>query len=142
MKTTPQPANLDLLFLLRGANMNVLTSQGLNANSLSHTQGSSQPFSRFKITDIMLMWISGTASVTPVGGIYTGTGKTGSIVVAAAQTWGNFGTDKLVRPTLQPVCDTDIFTLPSATNALFLQLDTANGAAMTADIYVFGFPVY
>lgn len=142
MKSKAQPDNLDLLFLLRGVNMNILTSQALNANALYHNASVSQPFSRFIVTDIRLLWISGSLSVTPVGGIYTGTGKTGSIVVAAAQTWPNFGTDKQVRPTLAAACDTDIFTLPAATSGLFLQLDTAAGSVATADLYVFGFPVY
>jgi hypothetical protein len=142
MKSSQQPNNIDLLFLKRGINMNVLTDQALNINGMYHYGGSSFPFEKFIVTDIRMVWVSGAANVTPIGGIFTATGGGGSAIVAAAQTWPGLASGKLVTPPLAALCATDIQTVAIGASALYLTLTTTNSGAMTTDLYVYGIALY
>lgn len=72
---------------------------------------------------------------TAAGGIYTGAGKTGITLVAAAQVYASLtAAAKYLDLTLEAIAGTDAMTAA----ALLLSLTTAQGAAATADIYVLG----
>lgn len=69
------------------------------------------------------------------GGIYTAATKGGSAIVAAGQSWANLTTaGKIVTATLAAVATTNYFSGAD----LFVSLTTGNGAALTADLFVFG----
>lgn len=143
MKTQVLPNNLDLLFLLRGADMQSTADQALAAVGQFHNANKSLPFTKFKITDIFIVRATGATSVACTGGIYTAASKGGTAVITAAQSWlGLTGVDKVVKPTTNAAYDTDVFTLPLGASGLFLSLTTGSTAACTADVYVFGFPLY
>lgn len=76
------------------------------------------------------------ASVTPIlaaGGIYTAASKGGTILFSVAQVYTALSaTTKTLLPTI--TLTTDVVT----TGTLFFSLTTANAAALTMDIYVFG----
>lgn len=118
-----QPAGGPIkLFELRGANLNSAADQ------LFTEIGS---FTRYKVTQIESVSKSGNALIA-AGGIYTGAGKTGSAIVAAAQAWGALSAvDKLLSPTVAALADAQQ-AVPQ------LSLTTAAGAAATADIFIFG----
>lgn len=70
-----------------------------------------------------------------VGGIYTGAGKTGSAIIAAAQVYsGLTGPTKFIDLPLASLALTDYMTA----NPLYFALTTAAGAAATASILVYG----
>lgn len=143
MKTEIYPNNLDLLFCLRGADMQLTSDQALSAVGQFHNANKSIPFNKFKITDIFAVRASGATSVACTGGIYTAAAKGGAAVITATQSWlGLTGADKVVKPTANAAYDSDIYTLPVGAAGLFLSLTTGSTAACTADIYVFGFPLY
>lgn len=72
---------------------------------------------------------------TAVGGIYTATAKGGSAIVANTQVYSALtGATKIVNLTLAAVAGTDVRT----ESLLYLSLTTPQGAAATADIFVFG----
>jgi hypothetical protein len=143
MKVSPQPNNLDVLFLLRGANLqSLLTDQGLAASSLFHSGGVTQPFNKFIVTDIRLVRVTGD-STGCTAGIFTGTGGGGTVIVAAGTSMaGMTAADTQVKPALAAAANTNILTLPSAAVGLNFRVDVISVAACTADIYVFGFPLY
>ena len=141
MKTQIYPNNVDVLFCLRGADMQSTTDQPLVAVGQFHSANNSVPFTKFKITDIFAVRNTGGVSVACTGGIYTAAAKAGIAVVAAGQSWlGLTGADKVVKPA--SAYDSDILTLPVGAAGLFLSLTIGSTAACTADIYVFGFPLY
>lgn len=115
-----------LLGRLLGANFNITTDQAIALGSASYI-----------ITDIVVTNAS-TSLTTAAGGFYTGAGKTGTTLVAAAQVYSALtAAAKWIRATLAAVVGTDRFTGGS----IFLSLTTAQGGAATADVYVFGYPV-
>lgn len=72
---------------------------------------------------------------TAAGGVYTAASKGGSAIVAAAQAYSALtGSTKILNLTLAAVAATDVRTEAQ----LFLSLTTAQGAAATADVFVFG----
>lgn len=77
-----------------------------------------------------------SASLTlAAGGIYTGTGKSGTIVVAAAQAYSTLtDSTKYLDLTLASAVTTDILT----SQILYLSLTVPQGSAATADVYIFG----
>lgn len=119
-------AALQLLFVLRGANMQLTSDQAMQRVF----SGSS-----YKITDITAVMKTGGATVACVGGIYTAAGKTGAALVAAAQSWlGLSAAGKTVTPTIAAVSLTDLQTATP-----ILSLTTGSTAACTADIFIFGY---
>lgn len=86
-------------------------------------------------TMILARRVSGAYNTACLGGVYTAATKGGNAIVAAAQTWaGLTGAGKIQVDTLAAVVSTDVQT----STTLFLSLSTANGAALTADVYIFG----
>lgn len=72
---------------------------------------------------------------TAAGGVYSNAGKTGTIIVAAAQVYSALtAAAKFKDLTLEAVVGTDILT----TTTIYLSLTTPQGAAATANVYVFG----
>jgi len=141
MQTKPFPNNLDLLCVLRSADMQLTSDQGFAESGLYHMGSTTQPFTKVKITDIFAVQVTGGATVACTGGIYTASAKGGIAIVSAAQSWlGLTGADKVVKPASN--YDTDIITLNIAAPLLYLSLTTGSTGACTADIFVFGFPLY
>ena len=111
-----------LLFKLIGANMNSTSDQAFIKNG---------GFSRYVINQIIADNAS-TSLTLAAGGIYTGAGKSGVIVVAAAQAWA-------------ALISSIINLIPALANSnsrteagLFLSLTVAQGSAATCDFYVYG----
>jgi hypothetical protein len=74
-----------------------------------------------------------TSLTLAAGGIYTGAGKTGTIVVPAAQVYSALtGATKFLDLTLNSL--TDVLSA----SQLLLSLTVAQGAAATGDVYLFG----
>lgn len=91
-------------------------------------------FTNYMPTRVVARVVSGGATVTCAGGIYTGANKTGNALVAAVQSWlGLSGASKAQDATLAAVVTTDVHTATP-----LLSLTTGSTAAVTADVYVFG----
>lgn len=87
------------------------------------------------IRRIIAKCVSGAFGVACLGGIYSGAGKSGSIVVAATQSFVLLtASPKYVDLTLGTLVTTDVLTATT----LFLSLSTGNTGALVANIYVFG----
>lgn len=114
----------NLLGKLIGANMNITT------DNIIPIVGSA----KYAITSIVLSDAS-ISLTTAAGGIYTAASKGGTAVVAAAQAYSAAtAATKIVSLTIAAAGSADYFTGSS----LFLNLTTAQGAAATANIWVFG----
>src|SRR5579862_8703081 len=117
------PPPTDLLFSLKQANFNSTSDQQLAATFSQ----------RYRVKRIVVLNAS-ISLTTVVGGFYTGTGKTGSVIVAASQAYSALTASNLVmEPTLN---------LPAnwfaAETPIYLSLTTLQGAAANADVYVYG----
>ena len=113
------------LFILRAANLQSTSDQSFLK------QGN---FTNYKITSVESNCVSGGATVTCAGGIYTGAAKSGNILVAAAQSWiGLSAVGKTTAITLGAPISTDIQTATP-----IFSLTTGSTAAATADIFIFG----
>jgi len=116
-----------LLFAKRSCDFNVTTDNTLvkQAN-----------FTTFAILQVRGMNAS-ISLTTAVGGIYTAATKGGIAVVSSGTAWST-----LTGPTIGAN-----FTIASAgldeltADALYLSLTTPQGAAATADVFVFGWPL-
>jgi len=91
----------------------------------------------FYVTSIVARQRSGAASVACAGGIYDGASKTGNILVAAGQSWVTLASTVIVTATINTAV-TNV-TLLSVTP--ILSLTTGSTAAITADVFVFGFDI-
>lgn len=113
-----------VLFQLLGADMNVTTDQ------LMRKVGS---FTRWRVT-AGLVTNASISLTTAVGGSYTATSKGGSQIIAAASAYSTLTTAaKCVGPTIN---NTDTLF----TTDVWFALTTPQGAAATADVYLFGVP--
>lgn len=120
---TLNPNPTDLLGKLAAADFNVNTDQAVPINNAI----------RYRIRRISVLGAT-LSLTTAVGGLYTGAGKTGSVIVANTQVYSSLTT---------PATALDLtLNLPNAVLAaatpLFLSLTTPQGAAATADVYVYG----
>lgn len=107
-----------------GANMNVTTDQAIPITRIGSKS--------FRITRIYVTNAS-ISLTTAAGGVYPTTSKGGTAIVAAAQAYSALtaaavGLDLTIAA---------VRTL--AVNNVYLSLTTAQGAAATADVYVFGY---
>ena len=82
---------------------------------------------------IVCNWISGAFNTACTGGIYMGASKTGTIVTPASQTYSG-----LTGANTQQNLAIQAFTTTFST-APILSLTTGNGAALTCDIFIYGF---
>ena len=107
-----------LLGKLSSANLNITTDQ-LITLSLGNKM----------ITRITCINASGTPALA-AGGVYTGADKSGAAIVAAGQVYSALTSILGLNLTLAA-------NFVSGSN-LYLSLTTANGSALTCDIYVYG----
>lgn len=120
--------NLQLLFVIRGANMELATDQPL-AKVFAGT--------KFLVQSVTASQVSGGATVACAGGIYDAATKGGNAVVGVAQSWINLSAaNKIVCATLEAITTTDIIA-----PTLYLSLTTGSSTACTADIFVYGCPL-
>jgi len=117
------PNQQRLLAKLIGANFNVTTDQTFPLLGAS----------KYALTSIVVTNASVSLTLA-AGGFYTGAGKTGTIVVAAAQVYSALtGATVVLNPTIAAAGSTLLLTVP-----LIFALTIGQGSAATADIYVFG----
>ena len=116
------------LAYLTAANMNATTDQAFTWNIGSGT--------KCKITDIVCVNPS-ISLTTAAGGIYPTTAKGGNALVASSQVYTNAtGSGTIETLTLSAYPPKVVYA--AGTTTLYLSLTTAQGAAATADLYVFG----
>lgn len=116
---------LQILFALRNADMQSTSDQAFVKNG---------SFDRYRVVDAFAYCVSGGVTVACAGGIFDATAGGGNAVVAAGQSWtGLSAVQKIVKPTLAALCDTDALT-----NSLYLKLSTGSTAAARADVLVLG----
>ena len=108
-----------LLGTLVGADFNITTDQSITLLA-----------GRYTITKILVTNAS-TNMTTAVGGFYTAASKAGIVVVPAAQVYS-----ALVNAGVVLACMVQLF--PQVTAQIYFALTTAQGAAATADISVYG----
>jgi hypothetical protein len=120
---TYQPRSGILLGSIMAANMNSTGDQVITI-----------PYARYIIRRIAV----GNASIsltTAVGGLYTAASKGGTVIVAATQLYTFLtAVAKFLDLTLAAILGTDVRT----ESTLYFSLTTAQGAAATADLYVYG----
>lgn len=108
---------------LIGANMNVTTDQPISILA-----------GRYVVRFITVQNAS-ISLTTAVGGFYTAAAKAGSAIVANTQVYSALTTaGKIVNLTLAAVAGTDVRTEA----LLYFALTTPQGAAATADVFIFG----
>lgn len=89
-------------------------------------------FNRY-IPILVLATNASTAILLATGGIYTGSAKSGSAIVAASQAWTGLNTTtKVVYPAVAAGGQSLL------TGNLYLSLTTAMGSAGACDIYIMG----
>jgi hypothetical protein len=118
----PPPTNL--IGNLKGANFNSTADQPIN--SLINIKA--------RVTKIVVTNTSVPGMSTAAGGIYTGPGKTGTQIVAAAQVYTGL-TNALTA--LELTLNAPTLVLPALQN-LYFALTTAQGAPATGDIFLLG----
>jgi hypothetical protein len=107
------------------ANMNITTDQAITINRENTTR-------KFIITRIVVTNAS-TSLTTAAGGVYPAVSKGGTAIVAAAQAYSSLtGPTIVLNTTLAVNRNYDI-------NTIYFSLTTAQGAAATADVLVYGF---
>jgi len=118
------PPPTDLLFKLLAANFNSIGDEQFTPNFNG----------KYRIKRIVTLNTSVNGMNTAVGGIYTAAAKGGSAIVANTQVYTGL-TNALTA--LELTIATPNLILPAGT-PLFKSLTMAQGAAATADIYVYG----
>jgi len=120
-----------LLGVLYGANMNVTTD---NAIPMVLVPEIAAGTARYIVRGVQVTNAS-ISLTTAAGGFYTAASKGGSAIVASTQAYsGLTATTKNLDCTLAAVAGTDIRT----EGTLYLNLTTGQGAAATADVYIWG----
>jgi hypothetical protein len=117
-----------LLGKLIGANMNSTADQQITMLD--------NP-SKFVLRRIVVTNAS-ISLTTAVGGVYTAASKGGTAVVAAAQAYSSLTTSALFLDLTLSTTSSASTTVKSSIPNLYLSLTTAQGAAATADVYVYG----
>jgi len=124
----PQQFGGILLGTLIGANMNSTADQIITKFS--------NP-SKYIIRRIVVANAS-ISLTTAAGGVYTAASKGGVAVVAAAQAYSSLTTSALFLDLTLSTSGSASTTVKSSIPNLYLSLTTAQGAAATADVYVYG----
>ena len=75
---------------------------------------------------------------TAAGGVYTAASKGGTAVVASSQAYSSLSASTLVLDLTLSTTGSASTTVKSSIPNLYLSLTTAQGAAATADVYVYG----
>ena len=121
----PLFAGTEVLLGSKQLNMNVTTDQTIAINR-------AQSDRRYIVTRI-IMTNASTSLTTAAGGIYNTASKAGTALVAATQAYSTLTTN---TRTLNLTLVTPSLSQNAA--SLFFSLTTAQGAAATADVYVYG----
>jgi hypothetical protein len=116
------PSLSGMIGYLLGANFNVTTDQ-----TIPMLVGASQ---RYRITKITVTNAS-VSLTTAAGGVYPAASKGGTAIVASGQVY-------TALTTAAAAVDLTLASALRGTAAPILSLTTAQGAAATADVYVFG----
>jgi hypothetical protein len=124
----PQQFGGILLGTLIGANMNSTADQIITMFS--------NP-SKYIIRRIVVANAS-ISLTTAAGGVYTAASKGGVAVVAAAQAYSSLTSSALFLDLTLSTSGSASTTVKSSIPNLYLSLTTAQGAAATADVYVYG----
>lgn len=111
-----------LLWILRGANMNVTTDQAFTPIGY---------FTSWMPTQIISTNAS-TSLTTAAGGIYDTASKGGTAIVAAGQVYSSQTT--AAKNNALTLNNTDTRALPN----VYLSLTTGQGGAATSDLYIYG----
>lgn len=115
---------------LKSANMNIATDNIIPINVAGAA--------KYAVTSILVTNAS-TSLTTAAGGVYPAATKGGTPLVASTQVYTALtGATSLLSLTLAAAATNITYT---ATN-LYLNLTTAQGAPATADVYVFGIPLF
>lgn len=117
-----------LLGKLIGANMNSTADQQITMLD--------NP-SKFILRRIVVTNAS-VSLTTAAGGVYTAASKGGTAVVAAAQAYSSLTTSALFLDLTLSTTSSASTTVKSSIPNLYLSLTTGQGAAATADVYVYG----
>lgn len=120
-----------LLFVLTGADMNSTSDQSFVRVG---------QFNGYLIQSIRQIWASGANGSTVAGGIYDAASKGGNVILAASTVYTSLtgaGKANTSGPAPGPTNNGSSIL----TNTPILSLTTPQGAAMTADFYIFGWRV-
>lgn len=115
---------------LIGANMNATTDQAIPIQDNTSPQ---HDYTKYMVDRIIVTNASLSLS-TAVGGIYTAVSKSGAIVANSQVYSALTAATKWVALTLTGTALTDVLT----GDPIYLSLTTPQGAAATANIYIYG----
>jgi hypothetical protein len=119
-----------LIGFLKSANMNITTDNTIPLTLVGA--------SKFAITSILVTNAS-TSLTTAAGGVYSAASKGGTAIVASSQAYSALtAATSLLSLTIAAAGTASTF----AVSNLFLNLTTGQGSAATADVYVFGIPLF
>jgi hypothetical protein len=107
------------------------SAQGVNLNSVADTIAPIVNTSSWSVQDIIVANASVNLTTAQLA-VYSGPGATGVAVKTAYALTGNSASDKVV---VTPATDTDSLTGDN----LYIRCTTAQGAAATADVYIYGY---
>jgi hypothetical protein len=124
---TPLYAGQILLFALQAANFQLTTDQPF-AKQFSGTN--------YQVTSVVARPRSGAASVACAGGIYDAVGKSGNIIVLAAASWVALSFTASPPVSVNPAVNLLASVLA---NLPILSLTTGSTAAITADVFIYGY---
>jgi hypothetical protein len=107
------------------------SAQGVNLNSVADTVAAIVNSSSYSVQDIIVANASVNLTTAQLA-VFSGPGGTGVAVKTAYALTGNSASDKVV---VTAATDTDSLTGDN----LFIRCTTAQGAAATADVYIYGY---
>jgi len=107
------------------------SAQGVNLNSVADTVAAVVNSSSYSVQDIIVANASVNLTTAQLA-VYSGPGATGVAVKTAYALTGNSASDKVV---VTAATDTDSLTGDN----LYIRCTTAQGAAATADVYIYGY---
>ena len=124
----PQQFGGILLGKLIGANMNSTDDQRI----VMFSNPSKFILRRIVVTNASI------SLTTAAGGVYTAASKGGTAVVASSQAYSSLSASTLFLDLTLNTSGSASTTVKSSIPNLYLSLTTAQGAAATADVYVYG----
>lgn len=128
------PTDYRVIGKLLGANFNVTTDQAIPIQISDDDNNQVVEAGEFIVERITIVNAS-ISLTTAVGGIYTALAKGGSAIVPAAQVYSALtAANKYLNATLAGTALTDVLNQTD----LYLSLSTPQGAAATADVFVYG----
>jgi hypothetical protein len=125
---TNHPSNLATNQALRL----LASAQGVNLNSVADTVASMVNDSGNVSVQSIIVANASVDLTTAQLAVYTGPGATGTAIKTAYALTGNSASDKVV---ITAATDTDAITV----DQLYIRCTTAQGAAATADVFLYGY---